>query len=231
MSIFRRNSRSTVKLATLALVFLFSFSLYGLYCINTVSQVKINGPYYNRIVQGKDVIADILPPPEYLMETYLTVFELLHSDDAAKTSALIEKAKRLKADYLDRHAYWESHLPEDGLKAALVRDSYAPALRMLTAVESEFLPAILSGDNLLAAKILNERITPAYREHRARIDGTVELAGKRNKQDEAAAAVAVESRTYGQIVLGILMFIMLSVFSSYVLQRIDAEKPEEGKTA
>ncbi|GEM_PF-5573371 len=32
---------------------------------------------YNEIVLGKDIVADILPPPEYIVETYLTALQLL----------------------------------------------------------------------------------------------------------------------------------------------------------
>jgi methyl-accepting chemotaxis protein len=222
MSPYFRNSRTAVKLGSLALVFLLSFSLYGLYCINTVKEVKINGPYYKRIVQGKDVIADILPPPEYLVEAYLIAFQLLHDRNPEESAALIAQSGRLKADYLTRHAYWEATLQEDALKKGLVRDSYAPAMRMLKTIEGEFIPALKAGDNAKAESILKEKIQPAYREHRSYIDRVVELAKKRNQDDEARAAVAVDSRTYGQIALGLFLFFLLSIYSSYVVQQVEA---------
>ena len=44
------------------------FSGFGWWVMN---RVKINGPLYQQLVNGKDLIADILPPPEYIIETYL----------------------------------------------------------------------------------------------------------------------------------------------------------------
>ena len=38
----------------------------------SLNVVKIGGPLYDRIVQGKDLIADVLPPPAYIIEAYLT---------------------------------------------------------------------------------------------------------------------------------------------------------------
>jgi methyl-accepting chemotaxis protein len=223
MSPFFRNSRTAVKLGALAFVFLLSFSLYGLYCINTVTEIKINGPHYRRIVQGKDVIADILPPPEYLIESYLTTYRMLHARDARELESLAAEAADLKSVYLERHDYWERFLPEDGLKQAMVRDSYEPARRMLDAIESGFIPALRAGDSAKAHSVLTESIQPAYRKHRLLIDSVVQLAKRRNQEDEARAAVAVDSRVYGQIVLGLLLFLLLSVFTSYVLQRIEAD--------
>jgi methyl-accepting chemotaxis protein len=223
---FFRDSRTAVKLGALALVFLLSFSLYGLYCINTVTEVKINGTHYHRIVQGKDVIADILPPPEYLIESYLTAYRLLHARDARELESLAAEAANLKSIYLERHDYWERYLPEDALKQAMVRDSYEPARRMLDAIEGEYIPALRAGDSAKADSVLAGSIQPAYKRHRLLIDSAVQLAKRRNQEDEARAAVAVDSRVYGQIVLGLLLFLLLSVFTSYALQRTEADGRE-----
>ena len=36
-----------------------------------LSQLKVGGPLYSKIKLGNDLIADILPPPEYIIEAYL----------------------------------------------------------------------------------------------------------------------------------------------------------------
>ena len=40
-----------------------------------ITTVKVGGPLYADIIRGKDLIADILPPPEYIIESYLVVYE------------------------------------------------------------------------------------------------------------------------------------------------------------
>ena len=42
-----------------------STSLYAL------KELKVGGPLYSDIKLGNDLIADILPPPEYVIEAYL----------------------------------------------------------------------------------------------------------------------------------------------------------------
>ena len=44
---------------------LVSTSLYAL------KELKVGGPLYSDIKLGNDLIADILPPPEYVIEAYL----------------------------------------------------------------------------------------------------------------------------------------------------------------
>lgn len=34
-------------------------------------QLRVNGPMYDRIELSKDLVADIFPPPEYVLEAYL----------------------------------------------------------------------------------------------------------------------------------------------------------------
>ncbi len=221
MALFTRQSHSTTKIALMAIIYLFCFLLYGLYCLNTVQEVRVNGPHYKRIVQGKDVIADILPPPEYLVETYLTLFELLHSSNIQETETLLNKAKKLKVDYVLNHNTWVKILPDDELKTSLTNDSYIPGFQLVEIMEKEFLPAIEAGNKLLAEQILNNKIEPLYKLHRNKIDVAVNLAMKRNKQDEASASVAVESRTTGQIVIGLFLFFLLVIFSSREINKVD----------
>ena len=39
--------------------------------VYALSQLKVGGPLYNQIKLGNDLIADILPPPEYVIKSYL----------------------------------------------------------------------------------------------------------------------------------------------------------------
>ena len=44
---------------------------------NAMKRSAVHGPGYTEIVQGKDVIADILPPPEYIVESHLVVHQMV----------------------------------------------------------------------------------------------------------------------------------------------------------
>lgn len=46
-----------------------------------IDELKVGGPIFQRISLGKDLVADILPPPEYIIEAYLEV-NLATSDTA-----------------------------------------------------------------------------------------------------------------------------------------------------
>jgi methyl-accepting chemotaxis protein len=61
----------TMKLKLLILIGVFTvgFITSGVFLLVTIDQVKVNGPIYQGISQQKDLLADILPPPEYLLHS------------------------------------------------------------------------------------------------------------------------------------------------------------------
>ena len=104
------------------------FAIFSIIAYNALNHLKVNGSIYKRIVQGKDLVADILPPPEYVLESYLVIFQMA---DASKEElpSFIDKFKSLKKDYLDRHDYWTKDLEDGALKSALINDSYTFAMK------------------------------------------------------------------------------------------------------
>ncbi len=87
----------------------------------TLNQLKIRGPIYQDIVNEKDLIADILPPPLFVIEPYLLLTEnVVHPERLADNLARLAALRR---DYESRKAYWktvsmtpdERHLLEEGV--------------------------------------------------------------------------------------------------------------------
>ena len=90
-------------------------SVYGL------SQLKVGGPLYNQIKLGNDLIADILPPPEYVIEAYLEATLVLH--DPAQLAAHRDRIAQLKKEYDERREFWVKSDLDPTLKTKLVEKS------------------------------------------------------------------------------------------------------------
>src|SRR5206468_12702648 len=84
-----------------------AFTLIG---IKTLVTFDIGGPVYQRVIQAKDVIADVLPPPEYIVESYLVTLQIAAESDPKALDELTERSKRLRRDYETRHRFWASDL-------------------------------------------------------------------------------------------------------------------------
>jgi methyl-accepting chemotaxis protein len=138
------------KLALIVVVFTIGFIGFGIYAFGGINTIKVNGPIYAQVVRGKDIIADILPPPEYIIESYLNCLQMLEAVDAqadrATIDGLVDKAEALRKDYDARHAYWIEELEEGRLKDLLVDASYLPAKAFYDIRDEQFIPAIRAGE-------------------------------------------------------------------------------------
>ena len=65
-----------------------------------LKELKVGGPLYASIKLGNDLVADILPPPAYVIEAYLEATLALR--EAKNPEPHEKKLVQLKKDY-DRH--------------------------------------------------------------------------------------------------------------------------------
>jgi len=86
----------------------------------TLSQLKVNGPVYDGIIDGKDLVADILPPPLYLVEAYMLASEAVLDPSRAEQASV--KIATLASDYQTRRQYWQASQLPAALKQKLAED-------------------------------------------------------------------------------------------------------------
>ena len=199
-------STMRTKLLVLAASFAVGLAGFGLYAYLTLDAVKVNGPHYRSVVQGKDLIADILPPPAYIIEAHLVAHMLYMTIEGAANDPkpLFERYTQLNKDYQERHAFWMNDLPEGALKTTFLVDSFQPAERYFQVMDAEFVPAVRAGDRKRAAAGL-DRLGRIYAEHRAAIDRVVPMANARNLAKESEVAGLIAARTSGLIALGLFI--------------------------
>ena len=176
----------------LLVLFLTGFLLYGGWSFRTLDSLKVNGPLYQRIVQSKDLIADVLPPPEYIIESYLVSLQLVSASGKTEQDRLVERLKALKKDYDDRHVYWSRETLEPELAALLLKSSYEPAMAFYSLAFDQLIPAVRA-DNREAINATTLRINQAYDSHRTAIDKVVAMSIQRAAQDEAGAKDSIRS--------------------------------------
>ena len=179
--------------------------------IYALSDVKVGGPLYNQIKLGNDLVADILPPPEYVIESYLEATLALNnpSELEAHRSRLVQ----LKKEYDERHDFWVKSDLEPKLKTRLIQDSHREVQGFFAAVEQAFLPALAKSDREAAAKAYAE-ITNAYSAHRAVIDDIVKKTNDDNAAFEAGATQRVATFT---IILWIISGVVFLIIGAGLL--------------
>nr|WP_315395660.1 methyl-accepting chemotaxis protein [uncultured Duganella sp.] len=187
--------------------FVAGFALYGAWSFKALKEIQVNGPIYQRIVQSKDLIADILPPPEYIIESYLVCLQMANLGDGAGEArqALARRLRALKADYDSRHAYWRGQALPGQMGPLMLEQAHAPALAFYATAFDAFVPALDRGDAAAAAAAL-ARLGALYETHRKIIDQVVALATRQSELDEAAARARIAAALWqsGLILAGAL---------------------------
>lgn len=85
-----------------------------------MEKLKVGGPVYGQIEAHKDLVADILPPPLFVVEAYGLASEaFIHTDVTARD---LEKIKGLKTSYDERRSYWKDSLISPELKRLVEKD-------------------------------------------------------------------------------------------------------------
>jgi methyl-accepting chemotaxis protein len=170
-----------------------------------LQKLKVNGPIYREIVQGKDLAADILPPPEYILESHLVLKSLQLESDPGKKQELVKEFGKLRKDYEDRHEFWKKELPEDDIKKTLILDSYAPSAAYYKAAADTFIPAALRGDSKEAGEIMVKVLEPNYAAHRKQIDKLVDQVSKKCESVEKGAASSLKSYTVAIVIINLII--------------------------
>ena len=156
---------------------------------------------------SKDVVADILPPPLYLIEMRLVLSQAVEgSMDAAEARKQFD---RLAGEYQARVAHWQAN-PPHGLENQLLGHQHEAGQTFMAAAQSQIIDKLLAGD-VAGARDQLPAVHAVYLRHRAGVDETVTTAN-------ALAASAMESfgatqklshRLAGGVALTAVVLVML----------------------
>jgi methyl-accepting chemotaxis protein len=182
--------------------------------INTVSlnKVRIGGATYNEIVQVKDLVADILPPPLYIIEAYLEAGLALNQ--IKPVAEVRPRIAELRKQYDERREFWQGSNLEGAMKQKLTEKSHTHAAKFWSSIESNLFPAIERKDDAAARQAYNE-LTQAYQAHRAVIDEIVTESEAMTKTVEATAAEqgSIASWSTGIVDVIVLMILAFGIFT------------------
>ncbi|WP_296080943.1 methyl-accepting chemotaxis protein [uncultured Agrobacterium sp.] len=185
-----------------------------------LNRLKVNGPIYQDIIYSKDLIADILPPPLYVIESYALANESALHTDTLNTNAA--RMKVLKDQYEDRRQYWKTTTLPDALKAKLFDDVLVKGDDFWREMETTTLPALFANDRAAITASLSA-LRAKFHLHEAAVNQLVEMGNVFGAEKEAYAAsqtTLLQGASYG---LG--FFLILLCIASTLFTRRRAIRP------
>jgi methyl-accepting chemotaxis protein len=193
----------------------------------------INSPAYEKIAASKDLIADIQPPPNYIIELhYYVTRAMLDASNSGNSKAVAGSANisrlssalpRLQQAYEERLRHWASnkYITEEE-RVLLTKDSNAPASSYINLVSSSLLPALTSG-NRQAAMVAFKELDRLFYEHREINDRLVDIANQEILESEQEAAASAQRSS--QILLLITLLLLASAYAVLYLMQRDFASP------
>ncbi len=199
-----------LRLGLLIGVAILATGAFTLMVRDTVTTIQIHGPLYVKIVASKDLVVDTLPPPLYIVESYLATLELLVVPPA-QSPVLIERFQRLQQEYILKENEWHKRLPPGPLHDKLINASGLWARRFYDVWNEEFLPAAERGDRAAMTTLVAGPLTRYFEQHRQEILALDALADAERRHIERAATSVLQERTYllGMLGLGLLSTIFI----------------------
>ena len=220
----RINPLNWIKLLSgpkqlLLLIFSFLLGVVVTEALNyrTLEHVRINGPIYHQIELQKDLIADILPPPEYLLESWQLSEEMLIVE-GSELPVLVEKSRKLREEFEARHAFWENNLPAGALKTTIVQNAWESGIEFLNLRDQQYIPALLANKREVALAVFPS-MRAKYIAHRQQIDAVVELANAEylTLQNQATRVLTIDSlalKLISLLILSVIAFIGRLVYKN-----------------
>lgn len=178
------------------------------------NRVKIGGDNYNNIIAGKDLVADILPPPMFAVEALLEAHLAAgHPDNAAR---YFSDFQRLQKDFDNRRKFWNaSGLPSD--LAAKVDGIVTNTVDFWKIGNERFFPALLARDTAKAQAALNE-MDAAFEIHRKAVEETVLLANIfASNNEKISFAIIKETSTILIAAAGLLLIAIAACCAGMIL--------------
>lgn len=219
------DSSSVLPLAQVLLsvwcVVILLVGMVGWLAWQTLETVRDAGSLSDRLSQTKDLIADVLPPPAYLVEPWAIALHLVGPVDEAQRAHALTRLRQLRQAFDERIAFWSAHLSDEQLREALAQVS-ASGLAFWDTLERRVVPALHERRDAKARHIVVEELTAHYDRHRAAIDDVVRQARAASTELErrtASTLLTAHQRLAGLFVGAVLSVVLVGVAAGRLLAR------------
>ncbi len=180
-------------LGGIVIITLISISFFGLYSVRSAA---------DQMGQGKDVVADILPPPLYLIESQLQVYTLLHAKPEER-EALLQTLARLQQEFESRNRFWQESNLNNSLRERLLGEQKVQGELFWQLLNAKLVPAIKAGDIATATHIAT-KLHAIYSAHRLGVDATV-ISGNQYAAEQMAHLANTTRLCYGLLLCAALL--------------------------
>ncbi|WP_165494089.1 methyl-accepting chemotaxis protein [Aquitalea sp. USM4] len=180
-----------------------------------IRQITIGGPQYHRIIQAKDLVADILPPPAYIIEANLLVHQLRLAS-VEQQAHLLGQLQRSEQAFNQHYQYWQQQDLPVALRESLTGQAQEYGREFFILLNQQLLPALQKKQDR-QVNIVFAHMQQVYAQHRQAIDKAVIQAQQYQQrlEDEAASSNRQNWLLLSLSLLGTVLVVALLLRWSY----------------
>lgn len=191
------------------LVALGALSIFG------INIIRIGGGLHQKQQLTNEFVADIMPPPEYIIEPMLEISQLMRKPE--NLDQVRTDLKRLEGAYRLRTHYWRKSQLDRGLLADMETNSLRPADEFWSIVNQKLVPALDEG-NGPSAQAAYLAAAEAFKRHREAIE-KLTAAGLDRSDSAVVHAVKVSHWIIAALVLVNVLAVLIVVLGRQLLMR------------
>ncbi|AZN37125.1 methyl-accepting chemotaxis protein [Iodobacter ciconiae] len=191
--------------------------LLASYSYQSLTTVMINGRLYKHITDINNLTADILPPPQYIIESFLIINQL--SSSPTHQASLIKRFKETQQAFYQGQENWNTRNLPSQLLRGLTQPVFKPAHAFYQEATHHFLPALQAG-NQNEMNESKERLDRLYQTHRIAIQELVLLADTEQKRLESEADNVVSQALIWLITVTILLLATIVPLVTWIVRSI-----------
>jgi len=151
-----------------------------------IQEIRFGGPQHRAEQQMDALEADLLPPPLYIVESWLEA--TLAVEDPSQREARLANLARQRKDFEDRKDYWRKAAIDEHTRHEL-RATTEAADAFWQTLDSELVPALNSGDQQ-RIKAAHDRLATQFDQHRQLVHTALTQVDS-SKAETAATATRV----------------------------------------
>jgi len=185
------------------------FALLAVDALFGMFQAGIGGTTYRKVIESKDLTADVIPPPLFLAEPYLLCFQASRELDPSHRDADLVRLDSARAQFKVAAAKWSSRPIKKNLAKELSA-TVATGEAFWKSYDSGFVPAMQNADVIAASDMVNGPLQERFRPHR---EAAMLLVAKSVFIAKRQESRAFEARTGTFIGLALLTLLGAAIYA------------------
>lgn len=224
-----RDVSFRTKLFFLVAMFSVSFISFAVCAFLVRQRVQVGGPIYHEIKSLLDLRAEILPPPQSLLEPALILYLTVHEKSGERRATFRRRFEECRQEFEARRDYWQAgDNLGDELPRRMFDDAVKPAEQFFAHVDRTLMPVMMSdtGTDADLAKLTTvfeaERgaLRQLFDANQAAIAKLQEETSRLADDNEKSAASTTRWWMIFMQSLGIVMLLIVIGFSMWIAEGI-----------